>query len=443
LSNIFWKYIAGAGIIFRLFFPRVLNILIKEHMFRIGGLNMERVILHSDMNNFYASVECLYRPQIRNRPVVVGGDEELRHGIVLAKNYRAKAASIRTGETLREARGKCPGLVVVPPNYPLYLHFAKYARQIYADFTDRIEPFGLDEAWLDVSGDNGVAVADEIRRRIKGELGITASVGVSYNKIFAKLGSDIKKPDATTLISRENYRSVAWPLPVEDLLYVGPATKKKLLRYGIDTIGKLAAAPLPLLRRVFGKVGYVLHSFANGFDGSPVMRLDEESLLKSIGNSTTTPRDLTCNDDVRLILFVLSESVCARLREHGFLCRTAAISIRDNELFRLERQSKLQTPSNTSGEIAAAAMRLFRQNYFWPKPIRSIGVRCTDLLPAGALLQSSLFGDEENRRRQAALDRTIDSLRRRFGHFCIQRASLLADKPLGSITPNPITSFTR
>lgn len=395
----------------------------------------ERVILHSDLNNFYASVECVHTPSIRNSPVVVGGDEEQRHGIVLAKNYIAKRTGICTGETLWQARKKCPGLVVVPPNYPLYLRYAKLARQVYASFTNRIEPFGLDEAWLDVSGDNGVLVADEIRSRIKQELGVTVSVGVSYNKIFAKLASDIKKPDATTLISSDNYREVAWPLPVESLLYVGRATKQKLRSYGIFTIGGLAAMPEAVLRGLFGKVGHVLHSFANGLDESPVMRVDEESLIKSVGNSTTTPRDLTCDEDVKVILFVLCESVCARLREHGFLCRTVAISIRDNELFRFERQTKLESPSHISSEIANTAMRLFRQNYIWLKPIRSIGVRCTDLISENSPFQLSIFDDEDDRQKQAALDKTMDLLRRRFGHFCIQRASVLADKPLGGINP--------
>ncbi len=395
----------------------------------------QRVILHSDMNNFYASVECVHRPEIRNRPVVVGGDEELRHGIVLAKNYTAKAAGIRTGEALWQAREKCPGLVVLPPNYPLYLRYAKFARQIYADYTSRIEPFGLDEAWLDVSGEDGVLIANEIRKRIKNELGVTASVGVSYNKIFAKLGSDIKKPDATTLISRDNFKSVAWPLPVEELLYVGRATKSKLHRLGITTIGELAATPAPLLRNLFGKVGDVLYTFANGYDDSPVMQMGEESLIKSVGNSTTTPRDLTCNEDVKITLFVLCESVCARMREHGFLCRTVAVSVRDNELFRFERQTKLPKPSHISGEIADTAMRLFAENYSWPRPVRSIGVRCTDLITSNTPFQLSVFSDERKRQKNETLDKTVDAIRKRFGHFCIQRACVLADKPLGGINP--------
>ncbi|MCL5981409.1 MAG: DNA polymerase IV [Firmicutes bacterium] len=394
----------------------------------------ERVILHADINNFYASVECLHRPELRNRPVAVGGDESLRHGIVLAKNYAAKATGIRTGETLWQARLKCPGLVVLPPNYPLYLRFARFARQIYADFTDRIEPFGLDEAWLDVSGRDGVPTADTIRERLRRELGVTASVGVSYNKIFAKLGSDIKKPDATTLVSRENFRIVAWPLPVEELLYVGRATREKLRRYSIHTIGQLAAVPLSFLRGLFGKVGDVLHTFANGRDQSPVMRLDEEELIRSIGNSTTTPRDLTCDDEVKIILFVLCESVCARMREYGLLCRTVAVSIRDNTLFCFERQTKLPAPSHISAEIAGAALQLFRRHYNWPKPIRSVGVRCSDLLPANGPLQLTVF-DNDTRDKLATLDKTVDDLRKRFGHFCIQRASVSADRPLGGINP--------
>lgn len=383
----------------------------------------QRVVLHSDLNNFYASVECHHRPEVRGKPVVVGGDEEQRHGIVLAKNYIAKATGIKTGETLWQAREKCPGLVVLPPNYPLYLRYAKFARQIYSDFTDQIEPFGLDEAWLDVSGENGVSVANEIRKRITRELGVTASVGVSYNKIFAKLGSDIKKPDATTVISRDNYKTVAWPLPVEELLYVGSATKRKLNKFDITTIGQLANSSEGFLHGLLGKVGNVLYSFANGLDQSPVMRMGEESQIKGIGNSTTTSRDLTCDEDVKIIFYVLSENVCARMREHGFLARTVVISIRDNELFRFERQTKLGRSSCISGEIAATAMQLFRQHYSWPKPIRSIGVRCTDLLPSDMPLQLSLFEDETKRQKQEVLDRTVDSIRNRFGHFCIQRAS--------------------
>ncbi len=394
-----------------------------------------RVILHSDMNGFYASVECLHRPSIRNYPVVVGGDEAARHGIVLAKNNLAKPYGIKTGETLWQARDKCPSLVVVPPNYPMYLRYARLARRIYADYTGRIEPFGLDEAWLDVSEDDGESIANEIRDRIKNELGVTASVGVSFNKIFAKLGSDYKKPDATTVITEDNFKDIVWPLPVGDLLYVGHATKAKLERVGITTIGKLAQAPPSMLQGMFGKVGGVLYNFANGLDQSPVTPMGEEAMIKSIGNGITTPRDLTCDDDVKIILFVLCESIAARLAEHGFMARTVAIYIRDNELYGIERQAKQTRPTCISGEIVAAAMNLFQQHYRWYKPIRGLSVRCSDLIPASAPQQLSIFGDEECRQKREELDRTVERLRHRFGHNVVQRASLLMDTPLGGINP--------
>ena len=317
----------------------------------------ERVILHSDLNNFYASVECLHRPEIRTKPVAVCGDPAARHGIVLAKNYLAKATGIQTGEVIWQARQKCPGLIVLPPNYPLYLRFGRLAREIYAGYTDQVEPFGLDEAWLDVEGSghifgDGTRIADEIRERIKSEMGITASVGVSYNKIFAKLGSDLKKPDATTVITRDNFKQVVWPLPASDLLYVGRATQRKLARYGISTIGDIAGTDQEFLHSRLGKCGEVLWSFANGDDNSPVVRMGEESLIKSVGNSITTPRDLETDEDVQMIFYVLSESVAARLREHGFKCRTAHIHIRDKNLFSFGVQGKFTQPTNLSADLA-------------------------------------------------------------------------------------------
>ena len=401
---------------------------------------MERVILHSDLNNFYASVECLYRPEIRNKPVAVCGDPSARHGIVLAKNYPAKATGIKTGEAIWQAKQKCPGLIVVMPNFPLYLRFARLARGIYADYTDQIEPFGLDEAWLDVAGScqihgNGIQIADEIRERIKNEMGVTASVGVSYNKIFAKLGSDMKKPDATTVITRDNFKETVWSLPAEDLLYVGRATKRKLFRYGINTIGDIANTSPQFLRSNLGKWGEVLWSFANGQDNSPVTRMGEEGLIKSVGNSITTPRDLQNNDDVQMIFYVLSESVAARMREHGFKCRTVQIHVRDNTLFSFEAQGKFSKPTNVSAAVAEKAMQLFLAKYAWEKPVRSIGVRGCDLVAADSQEQLSLFEDQEKRMKEEKLEETVDILRCRFGHFSIQRAVLLKDIDLGIINP--------
>lgn len=395
-----------------------------------------RTILHVDMNNFYASVECLYRPDLRGKPVAVCGDPSLRHGIVLAKNYPAKATGIVTGQAIWQAKQRCPDLIVLPPNFALYLDFAHMARNIYADYASRIEAFGLDEAWIDVTeskklmGD-GREIADRIRARIKSELGITASVGVSFNKVFAKLGSDMRKPDATTVISVLNYKEKVWPLPVSDLLYVGRATKKKLNYKNILTIGDLAQTDARSLTAAFGKWGGVLHDFANGRDDAPVANFGESSLIKSIGNSTTTPRDLMDEKDVRLVLYVLAESVAARLREHGFACRTVQIHIRDNGLFTFERQGKLSRPTSLSSEIAGKAAAIFRENYTWEKPIRTLGLRGCDLIPArGADTQMDLFLDEVRRRKQEKLEETLDDLRRRYGYYCLQRAVLLSERPM-------------
>ena len=401
---------------------------------------MERVILHSDLNNFYASVECLYRPEIRNRAVAVCGDPAARHGIVLAKNYLAKKSGIQTGEVIWQAQQKCPELVVVAPNYPLYLKFSRLARSIYASYTDQVEAFGLDEAWLDVTGSthifgSGIEMADEIRERIKLELGVSASVGVSYNKIFAKLGSDMKKPDATTIISKDNFKQTAWPLPASDLLYVGRATCRKFARWGISTIGDIAESDPLVLKARLGKWGEVLWSFANGYDRSPVVAMGEESIIKSVGNSITTPRDLENNEDVLLIIYALSESVAARLREHGFKCRTVHIHVRDKNLFTFGVQGKLLRPGNISNDIAEKAMALFRSHYSWAHPIRSIGVRGCDLIAADSHEQLSLFTDEEKRIKQEKIEATLDTLRCRFGHFSVQRAVLLKDRELGSINP--------
>jgi DNA polymerase-4 len=400
----------------------------------------DRVILHSDLNNFYASVECLYNPAIRAIPIVVGGDPELRHGIVLAKNYPAKAFGIITGEALWQAKQKCPNLTVVRPNFQLYLHYAYKVRAIYGDYTDQIEPFGLDEAWLDVGGTchhglTGEKIAADIRRRIREELGLTASVGVSFNKIFAKLGSDMKKPDATTVITRDNFQAKIWPLPAADLLYVGPSTKRKLARLGIRTIGQLANVDPAFLHSYLGKWGDVLSSFANGLDSSPVTVSGCQSAIKSIGNSTTTPRDLETNEDIQLILYVLCESMASRLRQHHFKCQTVQIHVRDVELATYERQAKLSRPSNLSSDIARLAMALFVESYDWVRPVRSIGVRGSDLVDADTEVQLSFFEDESRSVRLQQLEEAIDGIRTRFGNASVRRATTLRDRSLGRINP--------
>ena len=400
-----------------------------------------RSVLHIDMNACYASIECLYDPSIRNLPVAVGGDVEARHGIILAKNQIAKRYGVKTGEALWQAKQKCPELHIVPPHFDRYLRFSRMAREIYADYTDLVEPFGLDEVWCDVTGtqklrERGMeALANEIRERVKFELGITVSVGASWNKIFAKLGSDYKKPDAVTVFTPENYRDKVWPLPASDLLGVGRATERKLALRGIRTIGDIAAAPPSMLRGFLGKWGLILHDFAAGYDSSPVARAGDEAVIKSIGNSTTTPRDLCCDEDAGIVYWMLCESVAERMRESGFLCRGVQVHIRDNELASFERQLKLESPTCLASTLHEAAMRLMRENWDWHKPLRSIGVRATDLLPASTPVQCSIFEDSERQEKRERLERSVDALRRRFGHYCVGRAVCVSDPTLRNISP--------
>ena len=400
---------------------------------------MGRAILHIDMNSCYASIECLHHPEIRHLPVAVGGDVEARHGIILAKNELAKRAGVKTGEALWQAKQKCPNLVIVPPHYQLYLRFSRMARAIYAEYTDLIEPFGLDEAWIDVTGSgvfgDAVEIAETIRNRVKFELGITVSIGVSFNKIFAKLGSDYKKPDAVTVFGKDDYREKVWPLPVEELLYVGPATTRKLRARCIRTIGDLAQTDPSLLHSWLGKMGYVLHAFANGNDPSPVAPLGEEAIIKSIGNSTTTPRDLTCEEDVNIIFYVLAESVAARMRENGFRAKTVQISLRDTDLFSFERQCKLESPSCLASELHDAGMRLLQDHYRFRKPLRSVGIRGMDLVPIQTAMQLNFFEDPVRREKRERLEVAVDELRRRFGHAAVSRAVTMCDPSLGTINP--------
>ena len=403
-----------------------------------------RTILHADANSFYASVECLHHPEIRDRAVAVGGDASLRHGIILAKNERAKAMGVKTGEALWQARQKCPNLLILKPNFSLYLRFSRLLREMFYEYSDLVESFGLDEAWIDVTGSTGLfgggyKIAEQIRRRVKDELGITVSVGVANNKIFAKLASDMKKPDAVTNITESNYKELVWPLPASDLLYVGPSTTRKLRRYGVNTIGDIATADSGFLHRLLGKTGYILHGFANGLDSSPVEQLGEEAVIKSIGNSTTTPRDLVCEEDVRIICWPLSESVASRLRKHGFVCRGIQISVRDNSLFSFERQCQLERPTALSYDIFDSAMTLFKNNYDWANPIRSFGVRAINLVGSDTAVQTSLFEDEERRQKRERLDLAVEDIRMRFGHSSIRRAIILQDHTLSGLNPSEHT----
>ena len=398
---------------------------------------MERTILHVDCNKFYASVECLYRPEIRNKPVAVGGSTESRHGIILTKNEIASKYGLTVGEPLWKARQKCPDLVIVPPNYPLYLRFSRLCRKVYEDYSEFIEPFGLDECWLDVTGNlqSGEEIAEEIRQRIKTELGITVSVGVSFNKIFAKLGSDYKKPDAVTVISKENYKKIAWELPVSDLLFAGRSSTKKLNYYGIKTIGGLANTDVEFLKKILGKNGETLWLFANGLDSSRVRHKDETDPIKSIGNSTTTPRDLVDNEDVRTVMRVLCESVATRLREQGLKGNCVTIWVRDTGLNGFTRQRKMKLCTNVSTEIFDCAMQLFEKNYDWDEHIRSLGVSVSGF-GFGECEQFDLSGNIERLEKLEKIESTLDVLKRRFGNYCVQHACQLERCDLSGFNPH-------
>lgn len=398
---------------------------------------MERQILHIDCNKFYASVECYLRPELRNKPVAIGGNEESRHGIILTKNEVASKYNLAVGEPLWKARQKCPDLIILPPNFPLYMEFSQRVRRILEDYTDLIEPFGLDESWIDVTGDyskTGVEIAEEIRKRIKKEIGITVSIGVSFNKIFAKLGSDYKKPDAITVISKANYKEIVWKLPCYHLLMVGNATTKKLNYYGIYTIGDLACADIKFLKSIFGKNGEMLRNFACGLDNSPVKHKSLSREVKSIGNSITAPRDLICDEDVKITFTTLTESVGRRMRELNLKGRTITIQVRNKQLESFTRQCMLDAPTNANNEIIRTAMALFKANYNWNEPIRSLGLSVTDF-DADYIAQFDLAKTVQKREKLERLDTAVDKLKDRYGSFCIQRGTALIDTNLSQFNP--------
>ena len=395
-----------------------------------------RSILHYDCNNFYASVEAAYDLTLKGKPVVVCGDPQLRHGIVLAKSYEAKACGIKTGEALWEAKQKCPTLTLIPVNQRKYLHFSKKMRDICRRYTQLVEPFGLDESWLDVTGHPLPAeeIAVRIRKSAREELGITVSIGVSFNKVFAKLASEMRRPDATTIISPDNYREKVWPMPVEELLYIGRATTRRLHQMGMYAIGDVANARLDTLKTSLGKHGVTLWHYARGEDTAPVLYVEEAEDVKSIGNSTTPPHDVACDEEAKAIIYLLSDSVAARMRKHAFTCRTVSVWMRDTELNSFERQRRLPASTDIAEEIADVALALLRENYPWHLPLRSLGVRGCDLLDQQGDVQKSFMRDPQ-REKYRNLELSLDFIRSRWGHTCVQRGLLLCDKAFAALNP--------
>ena len=389
---------------------------------------MDRIILHCDLNSFYASVELRSRPDLQNVPVAVCGDPTSRHGIILAKNEPAKKFGVQTAETIWQAKKKCPELVLLPPHHKLYRQVSKEVNTIYEQYTDLVEPFGIDESWLDVTGslhlfgDDARQLADDIRARLRQEVGLTISVGVSFNKVFAKLGSDYKKPDATTVISRENWRDIVWPLPVGDLLFVGRAAQRTLGQYGVETIGQLAACKPEMLEQLMGKMGVQLYRYANGLDDAPVRPQHQREPVKSVGNSTTFPENLTRWEEIRSGLQLLSDSVAGRLRKEGLYCGGVAVAVKDAQFRTVSRQMRLGTPTHLMRDIFEAAQELTRRIWKAPTPVRLLSVTALYITDSADSYQQLdlLAGDAPLRdQRQEQLESAMDTIRGKYGRDAI------------------------
>lgn len=391
---------------------------------------MDRVILHCDCNNYFASVELLDKPELRDQPVAVAGDPEGRHGIILAKNQIAKNYGVQTAETLWQAKKKCPGLILLPPHMDKYRAMSRRVNAIYLDYTDQVEAFSIDESWLDVTASrnlfgDGAAIADLLRRRVREELGITISVGVSWNKTFAKMGSDYKKPDATTVITRENVSQILYPLPVTDLIFVGKSSGQVLARHGIHTIGDLAACSMAEAEAWLGKGGKGLWLAARGLDDSPVRCYGEHEAVKSVGNGMTYPQDLVGREACIAGLTPLCESVGARLRAQHLKCRTITLQIKDPQLKVISRQKPVDPPTNLTRYLLREVIQLLESA--WPEdaPVRLFTVTAGSLMDESVPVTAQLSFLEEAPRedpRQRRLEQVLDGLRNRFGQDAIATA---------------------
>ena len=394
---------------------------------------MDRTILHCDLNGFYASVACIGHPELKRVPMAVCGNPENRHGIILAKNELAKRAGVQTAETVWQAKRKCPELVLTPPHRELYLKYSQMVNEVYLHFTDMVEPFGIDESWLDVTGSeklfgSGREIADKLRAIIKEKTGLTISVGVSFCKVFAKLGSDYKKPDATTEINRENFRRIVWPLDVGALLYVGKSAKKALASVGIHTIGELAVADGEMLEKLLGRMGEQIKCYAAGEDMSAVRRYDFPEEIKSVGNGMTFSRNLIGESDVYAGVMVLCDIVAARMRRNAVRCSTIQIQIKDPNFKTISRQKPLKRPTNLAKELCLAAMELIRSSWNLSAPIRLITVTGTGLISEeDSVEQMSLFDgpDDEKREKNEKLERAMDTIRSKYGSGSIVYGAII------------------
>ena len=374
------------------------------------------------------------RPELNEYPFAVCGDPEFRHGIVLAKNEKAKKYGLQTGEPIYQAKLKCPKLVVVSPHYEVYKEFSKRIFDIYCRYTELVEPFGLDECWLDVSGSrnlfgSGIEIADELREVVKREVGVTISVGVSFNKIFAKMGSDYKKPDATTEITRENFKELLYNLPAGDMFTVGRSTEKKLRSFGLHTIGDIALCDEKILERLLGENGKKLWQYVNGYDYSRVLPFDYREAYKSIGNGATFKRDLISLKDIRTCVFFLCDKVSARLRKHNVECSALQVAIKDNNFNSISRSIQLASPTDLSYDLRQSALELIYANSDVEKnPIRSLTVTGTKLLNSDDIFEQISFFDLDyhiKREKEQRLESAKDNIRHKYGLGKLTRCSFI------------------
>ncbi|MEG0292254.1 MAG: DNA polymerase IV [Anaerovoracaceae bacterium] len=395
---------------------------------------MDRIILHCDMNAFYASCELLEHPELIDKPVAVCGNPNNRHGIILAKNEIAKQYGIVTAETLWQAKKKCPSLVSIPPHMEKYKEYSKKINEIYNRFTDMVEPFSIDESWLDVTNSQnlfgtGKEIADLIRTTVKNELGLTLSAGVSYNKIFAKMGSEYKKPDATTVITRENFKTLLWPLPVSELFFVGKATNNKLNKFGIFTIGDLANTNPKSLISLLGKQGQLLYDYSNGYDTSPVSLYSNREPIKSVGHGMTFSRNLVSIEDIKAGVIGLSDKVASRLRRHKLKAYGIKVDIKDPTFKVISRQKTLDYATNLTSDISREALSLIKTYWNISDPIRLLTVTAISLVDENQDEQINMFqniGQSNDRAKNEKLERAIDSIRDKYGGNSISSGSIIA-----------------
>ncbi len=400
---------------------------------RDGMSVSDRTIFHCDCDAFFASVEETFHPEYKNQPMAVAGDPESRHGIILAKNALAKRCGIKTAETIWSARQKCPELLLAPPRHGTYGEFCRRVNEIYGQYTDRVEPFSIDESFLDLTGclhlfgGDAARLAHEIRLRVERECGITISVGVSWNKNFAKLGSDLNKPNNICLITRENYREVVWPLPVEELFGVGKNAAAQLHRWGICTVGDLVTADEAFMLRQFGKMGPHLQRCANGLDESPVIPADRGDPAKSVGNGMTFRRDLVTERDIRTGVIALADSVASRLRQAGLKCRTVQVTIKDVALKSIQRQKQCQHPTNLAADLTRVALDVIHTAWQPGRPIRLLTITAQNLRPADETEEQLSFFEAAQPQGQKTerIEQAMDNIREKYGRQSIRPGAII------------------